>query len=108
MCSSDLAVVQTSGASGDEVLDYIIQAEEIDAQILVIAEELEGLQEYLNVFLPELTEREQRVMKLRFYDFMAWPMIAKEVYGEISDASIDKVRKAKKNALKKLSAILEN
>lgn len=101
-------VVQTSGPSGDEVLDYIIQAEEMDAQILEITDELEGLQAYLDTFLPQLTEKERRVMKLRFYDFQSWPAIAKEIYGEITEANIYKARKIKKNAVRKLSAQLSS
>lgn len=100
------AVVQTSGPSGDEVLDYIIQAEEIDAQILAIEEEMEALQAQMDAYLPQLTERERQVVKLRFYDFATWPTIAKTIYGEITEANIYKARKIKKNAVRKLSGKL--
>ena len=100
------AVVQTSGPSGDEVLDYIIRAEEIDAQIRAIEEEIEALQAQMDAYLPRLTEKEQAVLRLRFYDFATWPAIAKIVYGEITEANIYKARKIKKNAVRKLSGKL--
>lgn len=102
------AVVQTSGPAGNEVLDYIIQAEEIDAQIRAIEEEMADLYRDMDAYLPQLTEKEQTVLRLRFYDFASWPTIAKTIYGEITEANIYKARKLKRNAVRKLSGKIYN
>lgn len=102
------AVVQTSGPAGNEVLDYIIQAEEIDAQIRAIEEEMADLYRDMDAYLPQLTDKEQTVLRLRFYDFASWPTIAKTVYGEITEANIYKARKLKRNAVRKLSGKIYN
>lgn len=100
------AVVQTSGAGGNEVLDYIVRAEEIDARIEEIETEMESIRIVLDDLMGLLTEKERKVITLRFYKFESWPTIAREIYGEITEANIYKARKLKRNAEKKLDGEL--
>lgn len=100
------AVVQTSGAGGNEVLDYIVRTEEIDARIEEIEAEMQSIRIVLDDFMGLLTEKERKVITLRFYKFESWPTIAHEIYGEITEANIYKARKLKRNAEKKLEGEL--
>lgn len=100
------AVVQTSGAGGNEVLDYIVRTEEIDARITEIEAEMQSIRIVLDDFMGLLTEKERKVITLRFYKFESWPTIAHEIYGEITEANIYKARKLKRNAEKKLEGEL--
>ncbi len=100
------AVVQTSGPGGNEVLDYIVRSEELDARIEEITIEMEEIQLIIDEYSGLLTEKERKVIQLRFYQFLSWPTIAKKIYGEISEANIYKARKLKRNAEKKLEGEL--
>ena len=77
-------------------------------QILAIEEEMADLYRDMDAYLPQLTDKEQTVLRLRFYDFASWPTIAKTVYGEITEANIYKARKLKRNAVRKLSGKIYN
>lgn len=101
------AVVQTSNPGGSELLEYLIRAEEIDAMIEGIDEEIGRIRSRIATHFGKLTERERLVVELRFFRFERWPIIAREIYGEITKDNISKAMKIKRQAERKLDTLLQ-
>ncbi len=100
------AVVQTSTPGGNELIDYVIKAGELEAQAEELTQEIRAIEERISQHFDKLTERERKVIVLRFFQEERWPIIARAIYGEITKDNITNAMKIRRRAERKLDTFL--